>query len=118
MVANSEDRSKMSVKLGDNRFHTANWVRILDDGRVELELYDFSPAAEDAFGNDVAWMYRIAVADKPQLYQQLARFTRQPVTDDPTMLAAIASRFDDVWKLRDWLTENGIPWEKEFDSWA
>jgi hypothetical protein len=42
-------------------------ARVLDDGRIELESYDFSSSANDWFGDDVAWMYRIGAADKPHL---------------------------------------------------
>jgi hypothetical protein len=91
---------------------------VLEDGRVELEFYDYSPAAQDHFGNDVAWMYRIAASEKPRLIQLLAEETGTSVTDDQTMLDAFATKFPDTWFVKDWLKTKGVPFEEEFDSWA
>jgi hypothetical protein len=102
----------LKVKLKGILDGTASWVRLLEDGRVELEYFDFSPAAQDTFGNDVAWMYRIDAAHKPRLYELLG------VSDDDAMLNALAWNFGDVMLIHDWLLEKQIPFEKEFDSWA
>jgi hypothetical protein len=101
-----------SVKLRGILDHTASWVRILEDGRIELEYYDYSPAAQDAFGNDVAWMYRIEAVHKPHLCALLNAH------DDQTLLDAFIRTFGDVWRIKDWMKQNGIPFDEEFDSWA
>src|SRR5437879_974967 len=103
---------QLSVKLKGILDHTASWARVLADGRIELEYYDFSPDAQEWFGNDVAWTYRIEASEKPRLYALLA------VTDDRAMLDAIAATFGDAKAVRDWLQENGVPYIEEFDSWA
>ena len=108
----------LSVKLNGILDHTASWVRVLPDGRVELEYFDYSPSAHDAFGNDVAWMYRIEASHKPLLVALLAEKTGTAIDGDEAMLDAFARSFADTWTVKDWLKEKGVPYEEEFDSWA
>ena len=117
-MPDSESKARLSVKLTGILDRTSSWVRVLEDGRIELEHYDFSSAAQDSFGNDVAWMYRIAAADKPRLLELLATRTDAAITDDQAMLDAFALLFRDTWEIRDWLKEKGVPYDEEFDSWA
>jgi hypothetical protein len=114
----SESKESLSVRLKGILDHTASWVRVLRDGRIELEYYDYSPSAQDAFGNDVAWMYRIEASHKPRLVALLAEKTGTAVDGDEAMLDALACSFADTWTVRDWLKEKGIPYDEEFDSWA
>lgn len=107
-----------SVKLRGLLPQTASWARILDDGRLELEHYDFSGDAEKWFGHDVAWIYRVQPADKPRVYELLVTRSGKKITDDQTMLDAFVWLFRDVKEIRDLLKENGVLYEEVFDSWA
>jgi len=107
-----------SVKLRGLLPQTACWAKILDDGRLELEHYDFSADAEKWFGHDVAWLYRVQAADKPRVYELLVLQSGKKITDDQTMLDAFVWLFRDVKEIRDLLKENGVPYEEVFDSWA
>jgi len=97
---------------------TASWSRVLEDGRVELEYFDFSTDAQDTFGNDVAWMYWVAASEAARIRELLGREAGRPIADDQAMLDEFAVRFADVKLLRDWLREQQIPFEEHFDSWA
>jgi hypothetical protein len=113
-----DSKGRLSVRLKGILDHTGSWARILQDGRLELEFYDYGPSAQDAFGNDVAWMYRIETSQKPRLFALLAEKTGTAVNDDQTLLDALAGNFKDAWAVKDWLKEKGVPYEEEFDSWA
>jgi hypothetical protein len=84
---------RLSVELKSNLEKTSSWARVLEDGRVELEYYDFSPAAQSSFGNDVAWMYRIEESKKPRLYAPLTEQTGTAVSNDEAMLDALRGGF-------------------------
>ena len=51
---------------------TSGFVRVLDNGDIEVELYDHSQAAESAFGDDVSTIYTIDRADLTLLSERLA----------------------------------------------
>jgi|SRR5215469_7194527 len=113
----SKVRARRAIKLKGILPNTVSWVRTLKDGRIELEYYDRRVGAEDHFGGDVAWMLRISASEQLRLYELLERRARTAITNDRTMLDALGDTFSDAWAVRDWLKENGIPFEEEFDSW-
>ena len=113
----SEVDARASIKLKSFR-GSAGWARVLNAGTVELELFDHSEKARDCFGNDVAWLYRIAENDKPALIQSLQEHIGVSITDDRSLLAGLDRSFSDVWTIRDWLKEKNIPYREEFDDWA
>ena len=117
-MAEPEAKPRIEVKLRGILQGTASWARVFDDGRLELEYYDYSSSAQDWFGNDVAWMYYIDPSEKPRLLTLLSVRTGKPVADDQAMLDALAEGFGDVKQVRDWLKENQLPFREEFDSWA
>jgi hypothetical protein len=45
-MPDSESKARLSVKLTGILDRTSSWVRVLEDGRIELEHYDFSSAAQ------------------------------------------------------------------------
>ncbi len=96
---------------------TTSWVRILESGQIEVEHYERNAGAEDHFGGDVAWIYRISAAERSHLYERLQKHTRAAITDDRTMVDAFMDNFKDAWALRDWLKQQRIPFEQEFESW-
>lgn len=112
-----EIRARHAVKLKGVLPNTLSWVRILEDGRIELEYYDRHAGAEDHSGGDVAWMYRIAPSEETRMRQLLAERTKTNITNDRAMLAAFANSFRDAWAAREWLRANGVAFEEQFDSW-
>jgi hypothetical protein len=108
---------RCAVKLRGVLPGTTSWVRILEDGRIELEYYDGSAGAEDHFAGDVAWIYRISASDQSLLYELLQKHTNAPITDDRMLLDALVGSFKDAWAIRHWLKEENFSCEREFDSW-
>jgi hypothetical protein len=117
-VSKPKSPPRIEVRLKGILEKTSSWARVLEDGRVELEYYDFSSAANDWFGNDVAWMYYIDPAEKPRLCQLLSAHSGAAVDGDQAMLDALAAGFGDVKLVKQWLVANQIPFTEEFDSWA
>ena len=91
---------------------------ILPDGRIQLDLYDFSDEAQSSMGNDVAWYWTVEAAHKPRLTELLEKRTGTTIHNDEELLASLAANFAHVHAIRDWLRENNIPFEEKFDSWA
>jgi len=121
-MANSYELGAMSkarrtVKLKGILPGTTSWVRILEDGRIEVEYYDRSAGAEDHFAGDVAWIYRISASERSHLYELLQKHTNAAITNDRTLLDAFVGTFKDAWGIRHWLKEKKFPFEEEFDSW-
>jgi hypothetical protein len=117
-MSDSGSEERLQVKLKGILSHTASWARVLEDGRIELEYYDYSPAAQDTFGNDVARLYRIAPSEKPRLFELLEKETGTAIADDRALLDALAHTFGDTKVVRDWLQKNSVAYDEEFDSWA
>lgn len=114
----AEQGSRPSIKLGSPWDGASAWATILEDGCIQLELYDHSKEAESRFGNDVAWNYTIQPAEKPRLIDALAKLTGQPIAGDKAILGTFAEAFEDVHAIRDWLKQEEIPFKESFDSWA
>jgi hypothetical protein len=114
----AKENARHEVKLQGVLEKTASWARVLDDGRIELEYYDFSSDAEDWFGHDIAWMYYVEAGEKSRICALLAEHTGVRIDGDRAMLDAMAANFRDVKLVRDWLKEKQIPIRQGFDSWA
>ena len=115
-----EPQIGLQVKLkspftGDQSTATAS---VLADGRIQLDLYDFSDEAQSSMGNDVAWYWRVDAVHKPRLIKLLEEQTGTPIPDDQALLDALAKNFEHVHAIRDWLKEKWIPCQEVFDSWA
>jgi hypothetical protein len=108
----------MEVSLNSPWKGASAWARVLEDGRLQLELYDYSPEAQQSMGNDVAWLYTVPALYKGRVRSLLWERAGLTVTDDQGTLEAIASQFPHVHAVRDWLRENGVPLDEKFDSWA
>jgi hypothetical protein len=106
------DACRMEVRLKAPWSGASAWARLLEDGSIQLELYDFSEEAQNWLGNDVAWRYTVAPASVPELRRLL------PAPDDVAVLEAFAGNFPHVHAVRDWLRSNGIPFDEAFDSRA
>lgn len=91
---------------------------VLGDGRIQLDLYDFSDEAQSSMGHDVAWYWKIEASQKARLIELLAEQIGAPIPDDQALLEALARDFPDVHAVRNWLKEKCIPFEEQFDSSA
>jgi hypothetical protein len=117
-VQNSETNPRLTIRLKSPWDKSSAWARILEDGRIELELYDFSPDAQAHMGNDVAWLYRVDPVHKPRIRELLLKRNGSVIDNDETLLEAFAQMFPHVHAIRDWFREEQIPYEEQFDSWA
>ena len=99
---------------------TASSAAIGADGGLVIELYDFSDAAQKWLGNDVAFLLHLSPEQKAELLTSLLQ-DQEPVRAadrDALLLNLLSERFDDYYDVERWLTEQGIPFRKEFDPWA
>lgn len=62
--------------------HSTASAGILGDGRIQLDLYDFSDEAQSSMGNDVAWYWRVETDHKPRLIKLLEEKNGAPIPDD------------------------------------
>ena len=117
-MQDSEPNVRCSIKLKGPWDHSAAWARVMADGRLELELYDFSEEAQSSMGNDVAWIWSVAAADVPRVLELLQEKTGEAISGDKQLLAAFKKHFEHVHAVRNWLREKQIPLDEKFDSWA
>ncbi len=93
----------------------SGFVRVMDNGDIEVELYDHSEGAKSAFGSDVSTIYTVAKPDLPALAERLA----VGFGGDAPSLAELPDRlttFVDVQGLITWLTQkSGITVSKRVD---
>ena len=107
------------VKLRGGLAKTASWAIIGDDGGLVIELYDFSAEAHTWLGNDVAFLLHLDVAAKDDALVRLFGGASTSDADrDVLLLRLIAERFDDYYAVQQWLTDQGIPFRKQFEPWA
>jgi len=96
---------------------TCGFVRVVDTGDIEVELYDHSEKAGATFDSDISTIYTVGKDDLSMLAERLAEGFGGPaatVTSLPDHLAT----FLDVQSLIEWLTtKSGVPVAKrvEFD---
>ena len=99
---------------------TASSAEIGADGRLAVELYDFSDAAERFLGNDVAFVLKLECAEKAEMLARLLpaeQVSREP-DPDTLLLQLLTERFADYYEVQQWLSDQGIPFRKEFEPWA
>jgi len=94
---------------------TSGFVRVLDDGSIEVELYDHSEAAESAFDDDVSTIYLV----RKENLQGLANALAVGFGDEAPSLDKLPERlaeFIDIQSLINWLVkDSGIPAQKRVD---
>lgn len=97
---------------------TTTWLRILADGSLEVERFDYSPLAHEHFGRDIAFLDTVAEAGVTRLVEFLSGQECGPIAGDAELLAAIPRHFSDFHALRTWLESEGIPCQRTVDEWA
>jgi hypothetical protein len=108
------------VRLRGVLAQTASSAEIGADGRLVVELYDFSDDAQKFLGNDVAFVLTLECAEKATLLARLLpaeQVSREP-DPDTLLLQQLAERFADYYDVERWLNDQGIPFRKEFEPWA
>lgn len=93
----------------------SGFVRVVDSGDIEVELYDHSERAQSSFGSDVSTIYTVSKADLPELANRLAvgfGGDVPKISDLPERLTT----FLDVQALIDWLAKDaGLTLAKRVD---
>ena len=117
-MQDSEPNVRCSIKVKSPWDHSSAWARVMADGSLELELYDFSEEAQNNMGNDVAWIWSVAAVDVPQVVRLFQEMTGSTIKDDKSLLKTLKKHFPHVHAARNWLREKQIPLEEKFDSWA
>lgn len=109
------------VKLRGGLPQMASSAAIRADGALVIEVFDWSDEAGQWLGRDAAYFMILAPEQKAGLLNLLAAadgaapFT---LSGDAALLALIQKRFEDYYDVKRWLDGLGIPYEKDFDSWA
>lgn len=89
------------VRLSRGLTGTASFLEIGRGGALVIELYDFSEAAHDALGSDVAFTVTVG-----------------PQAKDRLLLTLLRERFEDYYEAKRWLEERDIPFVTGFEPWA
>jgi hypothetical protein len=109
------------VKLRGSLPQMASSASIREDGHLVIEVFDWSDEAQQWLGNDVAYFMILAPEQKAGILALLAAETGAPpfsLSGDDHLLALIQQRFADYYDVKRWLDGTGIPYDKDFDSWA
>ena len=109
------------VKLRGCLPQTASSASIRADGSLVVEIFDRGEEAQQWLGRDAAYFLIVAPGHKPDVLTRLAVDAVAIPTGpgaDQRLLALIAEHFDDYYAVKKWLEKAGIPYEKDFDSWA
>ena len=109
------------VKLRGRLPQTASSASIRPDGSLVIEIFDFSDEAQKWLGRDGAYFMILAPEQKAGILNLLAAEDGAPpftLSGDHQLLALIQKRFEDYYDVKKWLDGFGIPYQKDFDSWA
>jgi hypothetical protein len=111
----TQEKPLAQVKLPGGPEQTVSSVFVASDGSVHFDFFDFSPAAQEHFGNDIAITIIVATSARPAL---LAALSLPAGVDETSIVAACAERFLHYFDVQPFLEEHSVPFEKEFDPRA
>ena len=99
------------VKLSGGPDKTATWIWLDPEmgGRLKVEYYDFSEAAQRLFGNDIA--YTITVNDMDKLFSTVNQ-------NEISVIPWMEQYFKSYFGIKKWLEENTIDFSVEIEGWA
>lgn len=115
------DAPQPEVKLKGVLPQTASSASIRADGCLVIEIYDFSDQAQQSLGRDGAYFMILVPEQKAGILALLAAESGAPpfaLCGDHHLLSLVQQRFADYYEVKRWLDGLGIPYEKDFDSWA
>ena len=71
--------------------------------------------------NDVAFLLKVSSAHKSRMLSCLMSGQNEMAASldlDELLLQLLKEQFADYYAVKQWLEQNKIPFQKEFDSWA
>ena len=114
------DGPRRQVRLRGGPEGSVSWVRLLEGGSVQAEMYDFGEEAQAHFGNDVAFLLIVAPSGRSRMEEELlpGYLPGGTTARDERFLRAVEACFPDFFELKGWLGAMGIPFQESFDSRA
>jgi hypothetical protein len=102
--------SAQKVRLSGGPEKSVTWIWLDPvEGRLKVEYYDFSEAAQELFGNDIA--YTITVDEMDKLFGTIHQ-------DEATLIPWMAHYFKSYFGIKQWLEESKIGFRVEIEGWA
>jgi len=111
----TEQRPLAKIKLTGGPEQTVSSVFVGSDGSVHFDFFDFSPAAQEHFGNDIAITIIVAPAGRNSL---VAALSLPAGADDDAIVNDCGQRFQHYFDVQPFLEEHAIPFDKTFDTWT
>ena len=112
-MTGNEPISRIKLKGGPEQ--TVSSIFIDEKNAVVFEFFDFSPAAQEHFGNDIAITIIVESAERAALSVALGL---PEDARDSSILNACSERFGSYFDVQPFLERYDIPFGKEFDSRA
>jgi hypothetical protein len=111
----ADEKPVAEIKLRGGPEQTVSSVFVNPDGSVHFDFFDFSPVAQEHFGNDIA----ITIIVSPAACHSLLHALSIPVDSGAgAIVSACGERFQNYFDVQPFLEEHGIPFDKDFDTWA
>jgi hypothetical protein len=111
----TDEKHLARVKLPGGPEQTVSSVFVTADGSVHFDFFDFSPAAQEHFGNDIAITIVVGPAAREAL---LVALSLPSGTDPDAIVSACGRRFQHYFDVQPFLEEHSIAFEKQFDTRA
>ncbi|MFA6955208.1 MAG: hypothetical protein WC538_04965 [Thermoanaerobaculia bacterium] len=111
----TEEKPLALVKLTGGPEQTVSSVFVGADGSVHFDFFDFSPAAQEHFGNDIA----ITIIVGPSAREALLVALSLPAgSNAETIVSACGLRFHHYFDVQPFLEEHSVAFDKKFDTRA
>lgn len=111
----TEEKPLANIKLPGGPEQTVSSVFVNSDGSVHFDFFDFSPVAQEHFGNDIA----ITIIVRPDARDTLlAALSLSAGADADAIVSACGARFQHYFDVQPFCEEHAIPFDKEFDTRA
>lgn len=111
----NEREPMAKAKLTGGPEQTVSAVFVTDDGAVHFDFFDFSPMAQEHFGNDIAITIHVTPVARGALLHALSLAPDAPAD---VIVATCAARFQNYFDVQPFLDRHDIPFDKTFDSRA
>ena len=104
-----DEIKKVKLSGGPDKSVTWIWLEPESGGQLKVEYYDFSEAAQNLFGNDIA--YTVTVHEMEKLYSAVNK-------NESSLLEWMKMYFKSYFGIKKWLEENGIGFRVDIEGWA